>query len=91
MREDRRPKGPGLLSQEEVRQKARALRSRAGWDPSKRVSESLQEALARLDQEARDAHAYAQAQACQACAATRAKSGDDTALCEVHLAEAMGF
>lgn len=70
---------------------ARALRGRPGWDPTAHVRESPQDALQRLDQEARDAAAYADADACSACAKLRAASGDATALCETHMAAAMGF
>ncbi len=77
------------MSVEEVQRAARLLRSKQGWDPTKRASEAPQEALRRLDQEARNEDIYASQ--CEACTSTREDSGDPTALCPEHLADAMGF
>lgn len=69
----------------------RALKSRPGWDPANHVSETPQDALARLDQESRSERVYGEGDACDACAEARGASGDDSALCDAHLAAAMGF
>lgn len=77
------------MSAEEVQRAARLLRSRQGWDPTKRASEAPADALRRLDQEARNEDIYATE--CEACRQARDEASDPTALCEAHLAEAMGF
>ena len=49
------------------------------------------EALQRLDQELANERVYGESGACQACVEAREESGDETALCQEHFAEAMGF
>ena len=49
------------------------------------------EKLMALDQEARNEEVFTESQECEACARLRRKTDDESALCEVHLAEAMGF
>lgn len=68
----------------------RKLKARPGWDPATHDSESPEEAMRRLDQESRSNKAYSQEEVCPACEAARA-DGDASALCESHLAAAMGF
>jgi hypothetical protein len=70
---------------------ARALRAKPGWDPSTLARETPQEALRRLDQAARNASLYADADACPDCTAARARLNDPTALCDAHLSSAMGL
>jgi hypothetical protein len=70
---------------------ARALRAKPGWNPDTLARETPQEALRRLDQEARNASLYADADACPQCVSTRAALNDPTALCEAHFAAAMGL
>ena len=69
----------------------RLLKQRQGWDPERMTRETPLERLQQLDQELRDQEVYAATDACPACADARAASRDDTALCQAHLAEAMGF
>lgn len=73
-----------------ARDGAAALRAKPGWDPRAQRSERPEERLRQLGQEARGEAAYARAGACEACAAARRALGDETALCDKHLAEAMG-
>ena len=74
-----------------VAQGVRRLKAKPGWDPASRVRESPEGAMARLDQESRSGKVYAEGEACQACVAARAEDGDESALCDAHLAAAMGF
>lgn len=73
----------------QARAAAHKLRNDAAWaappksDPMQRLRE--------LDQEARGERVFDEATACADCVAARAESGDETVLCERHLAEAMGF
>ncbi len=71
-----------------AREAAHKLRRDPAWQALKT---SPMEKLEELDQKMRDARVYADAPRCEACATARENSGDDTALCEDHLAEAMGF
>jgi hypothetical protein len=75
----------------EVAAEVRKLKQRQGWDPARFVSETPMERLQQLDQELKDEQVYAAASGCAACDAARAKVHDATALCDKHLAEAMGF
>ena len=70
---------------------ARALRNRPGWNPAEFEPESPLEKLMELDQQTRDEATYQEAVACADCASVREDTGDETALCERHLAEVMGF
>lgn len=67
------------------------LKKRPGWDPAGFVKEDPAEKLRSLDQESRNEGAYAGADVCSDCLRVREESGDDTALCDRHLQEAMGF
>ena len=73
----------------DIKRKAQQLRQQRGWDPAKFASEDPRERLRQLNQEHANEAIYQQV--CPACAAIREESGDDTALCQEHLAEAMGF
>lgn len=72
----------------DAREGARRLRNDPAWQALQR---DPQERLRELDQRERDARVYADATGCEQCDALRAESGDETALCPDHLAEAMGF
>ena len=74
-----------------IREGVQRLRSTPGWDPSRFVRASPEEQLRALDQESQNARTYEATDACEACLQARAASGDETALCEAHLTEALGF
>lgn len=84
-------KKKGAFNVSEIDAEVRKLRAKKGWDPTKLTREEPLEALQRLDQEFASQDAYDGAQECQECMAVRASSGDDSALCDAHLARAMGF
>ena len=65
-----------------------ALRLRPGWDPSEPGAGKAE--LAHAQQADRSATVYARSDDCGACEQERASTGDSTALCEEHLAAAMG-
>jgi hypothetical protein len=70
---------------------AASLRQKAGWDPSSFQKQSAKEQLRDLSQQEKSAGAYQDADACQDCTKIRAELQDQTALCQKHLAEAMGM
>ena len=70
---------------------AASLRQKAGWDPSAFQRDSPQAQLRALQQQEQSAEAYASAEVCPACTQTRTQLQDETALCQRHLAEAMGL
>ena len=72
-----------------AREGAHKLRSDVAWTSAAKV-DPMQK-LRELDQEARGERVYDESTECQACIVVRVSSGDDTALCETHLADAMGF
>lgn len=72
-----------------AREGARKLKNDVSWGTGG-VATPM-EKLQQLDQEARGDRVYGASEECPDCVAVRQKSGDDTALCEAHLAEAMGF
>jgi hypothetical protein len=74
-----------------VQQGLRALKNKPGWDVSNFQAKDPMEELHRLDQQVRSKKTYDQSGVCPDCAALRDESGDDTALCDNHLAAAMGF
>ena len=78
-------------SRRSIARQVRQLKARPGWDPAARVTQSAEETLETLDQEARNAQVYASQVECTACLEERSDSGDASALCAAHLAEAMGF
>ena len=67
------------------------LKAKPGWDPTKLERESPEQALERLALETGTTKAYAESSVCEACTARQAELGDDSALCEAHLAKAMGL
>ena len=74
-----------------IRQGAHSLRKKAGWDPHNFERPDPLEALRKLDQQERTDATFASAAACPDCAEAAATSGQEDALCQTHLAEAMGF
>jgi len=74
-----------------IRAGVRALRKKPGWDPSAIEKRSPAEQLRELQQSERTEDSYREAAACEACRDEQKKTGDDTALCPKHLAEAMGL
>lgn len=76
-------------SRADLERQVQRLRQTRGWDPQKFVKESPLEALQRLDQEAQDEQVYEQAQGCAECTQVRLDTGDETALCDEHLQQAL--
>ncbi|MEM1022165.1 MAG: hypothetical protein AAGD10_10980 [Myxococcota bacterium] len=74
-----------------IREGLRKLKAKPGWDPSSTTSASPEDQLRTLAQSERTDASYQKADACQACQAERRSTGDDTALCAQHFAEAMGL
>lgn len=79
----------GKPSQEEINREVKKLMNKPGWDPRRHVSEQPLEALQRLDQESRNDEIFELE--CEACLEARTQTGDQSALCAEHLAQAMGF
>lgn len=74
-----------------IEEGVRALRNKPGWDPASFVPADPMEKLLQLDQQSRDAATFAAAGECLQCTSMREASGDHSALCDEHLAKAMGF
>lgn len=74
-----------------IREGVKALRRKAGWDPRALQKASPADQLRELEQSESTRGSYRKAAACEACQAARQKTGDDTALCPEHFAEAMGL
>ena len=74
-----------------AREGARRLQKKEGWDTTAFKARDPKERLRELDQQVRDEAVYGEAGACEACVKARVEADDETALCEQHLAEAMGF
>ena len=74
-----------------ARQGARDLRGRVGWDPKKMIRrQEPEEALRDLEQREQTESTYDAAESCPDCRSVREELGDQTALCERHLARALG-
>ena len=69
----------------------RALRAQPGWDPTSHRSSDPEEKLQSLAASGAQNRAYADASDCSMCQAEQQRMKDDTALCEVHLLEALGL
>ncbi len=74
-----------------IREGVKALRRKAGWDPSALERKSPQEQLRDLEQSEITRDSYRSAAGCEACRAERQQTGDETALCPKHFEEAMGL
>ena len=68
----------------------RELKPKPGWDPASRAKRDANEMQRRGDVERAD-QLESQAEQCEACAKARRDTGDETALCQEHLAKVMGF
>lgn len=82
-------KPPAQVDMNEIKRAARQLRQQQGWDPDKFVTEDPKERLRQLNQEHANQAIYDKS--CPDCEALRQETRDETALCQTHLAEAMGF
>lgn len=75
-----------------VQQGLRELRNKPGWDIEAFLSGPSQaEKMRDFEQQLQSNQVFSQSQECSHCQEARQKSGDETALCDSHLAEAMGF
>jgi hypothetical protein len=74
-----------------AQQGADALRQKPGWDPSAFQKVSAKDQLRDLGSKEKSEGAYQSASACVECVKVRESLSDDTALCQKHLAEAMGM
>ena len=84
-------KVPSGIDIKQIEKEVAKLRRKEGWDPSKIAREQPMEALQRLDQEMANDRVYGESDTCEACVMAREESGHETALCQEHFAEAMGF
>jgi hypothetical protein len=80
-------------SKRSARASARRLRQRADWDPVKVLAArpSPQEQLDHQVQISQNESTYDQAEHCHHCVEARNTLNDVTALCDTHLAQAMGL
>ena len=69
----------------------RKLQNDPSWRPRPKTHEERLDELRRNDDVARIERVENDGDECVACAEARAELGDDTALCQGHLAEAMGL
>ena len=74
-----------------VQEGLRALKNKPGWDVEAFASRNVHDDLRDFDQQLRGNQVYDQSGLCEHCAKIRTDSSDPTALCDHHLAEAMGF
>ncbi len=74
-----------------VKEGLRALKNKPGWDVDAYRNRDPQQGLRQLEQSMRGHRTYEDAQSCTDCEAIRQDSDDETALCDRHLAEAMGL
>ena len=74
-----------------AREAAHKLRKDASWDTSSFKPKDPLEKLRELDAAEKSEQAMRASEACENCTKVRAETGDDTALCDDHLAAAMGF
>ena len=88
---DEKQKVPAGATRKELEAQLRRLRQTQGWNPAKLARETPMEAMERLNQKIKSEGIYGEAQACEACELLREDTQDETALCQQHLSEAMGF
>ena len=74
-----------------IRHGAHQLRKKAGWDPTNFERDDPLERLRDLSHQERTESSFSAAAACEACQAEADSTGREDALCQTHLAEAMGF
>lgn len=74
-----------------VKEGLKKLKNKPGWDIDSRRKTDPRQRLRELDQQMRGHRVYEETTRCEACAQQRQTQDDDTALCDEHLAAAMGF
>ena len=74
-----------------VKEGLRKLKNSPGWDVDAFRSGDPEEGLRELEQKMRGHKAYGASEECGPCQTLRRDTGDETALCQLHLAEAMGL
>lgn len=75
-----------------IQQGLRELKNKPGWDVEAFLSgPSQQEKMRDFEQQLQSNQVFSESEQCQDCLDARSTSGDDTALCDTHLAAAMGF
>ncbi len=74
-----------------TRAAAHKLRNDPSWSTDGFTAKDPMEKLRELEAAEKAADALKAASSCEACASAQAETGDETALCDDHLAEAMGF
>jgi hypothetical protein len=74
-----------------VQEGLKGLKNKPGWDVEAFRSAPPEENLRDFDQQLRGNRVFSQSDDCEDCLQLRQKSGDATALCDDHLAAAMGF
>ena len=83
------------MSKRQDRKEARAATHKLRKDPAWSVEgfkpKGPREKLRELETAEKSAEAMEASSECTACAEVRASSGDETAICQEHLAAAMGF
>lgn len=75
----------------QIRSGVKALRRKAGWDPSTLEKKTPGEQLRDLEQSEITRESYRDAAECEACLTERQRTADDTALCPKHFSDAMGL
>ena len=74
-----------------AREAAHKLRKDPSWNPSGFKAKDPMEKLRELEAQEKSEEAMQASQECADCSAARKETNDDTALCDDHLAAAMGF
>ncbi len=80
-----------MSKRDDARKAAHKLARKTGWSVDDFEAKSPIEKLQELDAKDRSKDTYEDSEACAECAKAREESGDETALCQEHLAAAMGF
>jgi hypothetical protein len=79
------------MNRKQVKAAARALRAKPGWQPSPHTSPNAAEELNRVSELARADKLEETAKACPDCLRRRESLGDETAFCDTHMREVLGF
>lgn len=74
-----------------VQEGMRKLKSDPSWDAKNFTPADPMEKLRALDQQDRGDEVYGESTRCTECQQLRESTSDETALCDTHLAQAMGF
>lgn len=78
-------------SKKSLQAEVQRLRQSPGWDPSKHVRPDAMEQLRGLEQEQKNQKTYEKADVCEDCIKAREEAKDPSALCDLHLQQALGF